>query len=117
MGIFDKCKKKESDTWKNAYQSKPKFYQGRNGKPFGAFALTEGTLTSLPTNPKAIYQLEHAEVQEWKLVLVSTTNQGALGDIDYDTALQKLMPFAIGEKDDSILVKALSLEEISSILQ
>ena len=46
MGLFNKFKKKEKDDWKNAYMGSPNFYKGKDGKPFGAFALTENTLTS-----------------------------------------------------------------------
>ena len=87
MGLFNKFKKKEKDDWKNAYMGNPNFYKGKDGKPFGAFALTENTLTSLPKNPKALYKIDDTEVDEWKLMLVSTTNNGALsrgGVADYD---------------------------------
>ncbi len=46
MGLFDKLMKKETVDWKNAYIGNPNFYKGKDGKPFGAFALTENTLTS-----------------------------------------------------------------------
>ena len=55
MGLFNKFIKKEKDDWKSAYMGNPNFYKGKDGKPFGAFALTENTLTSLPKNPKALY--------------------------------------------------------------
>ena len=45
MGLFDKFKKKENNDWENAYVGNPNFYNDKNGKLFGAFALTEGTLT------------------------------------------------------------------------
>ena len=45
MGLFDKFKKKENNDWKSDYVGKPNFYYGKNGKPFGAFVLTEGALT------------------------------------------------------------------------
>ena len=48
MGLFDKFKKKENNDWENVYVGNPNFYNGKDGKPFGAFALTEGTLTSFP---------------------------------------------------------------------
>ena len=117
MGLFNKFKKKEKGDWKNAYMGNPNFYKGKDGKPFGAFALTENTLTSLPKNPKALYKIDDTEVDEWKLMLVSTTNNGVLGDIDYYKAINKLMKFVIDEKDNNILIRGLSLKELNEVLK
>lgn len=117
MGLLDKFKKKEISAWENAYVGNPNFYNGKDGKPFGAFALTEGTLTSFPKNPKLLYKIDNVEVDEWKLMLVSTTNNGVLGDMDYYEALNKLMKFVIDERDNNILIKELSLEELNELLR
>ena len=117
MGLFNKFKKKEKDDWKNAYMVNPNFYKGKDGKPFGAFALTENTLTSLSKNPKALYKIDDTEVDEWKLMLVSTTNNGVLGDMDYYEAINKLMKFVVDENDNNILIKGLSLEELNEVLK
>lgn len=117
MGLFNKFEKKENDNWKNAYIGNPNFYKGKDGKPFGAFALTENTLTSLPKNPKALYKIDDTEVDEWKLILVSTTNNEVLGDVDYYKAINKLMKFVIDEKDSNILIKGLSLEGLNEVLK
>lgn len=109
--------KKENGDWKNAYIGNPNFYKGKDGKPFGAFALTENTLTSLPKNPKALYKIDNTEVDEWKLMLVSTTNNGVLGDIDYYESINKIMKYVIDEKDNNILIKELSLEELIEVLK
>ena len=117
MGLFDKFKKKENDDWKSAYVGDPNFYNDKDGKPFGAFALTEGTLTSFPKNPKLLYKVDNTEVDEWKLMLVSTTDNEILGDIDYYDAIKKLMKFVVDEKDNNILIKGLSLEELNEVLK
>ena len=83
MGLFDKFKKQPNVSWEDAYIGKPNFYNGKDGKPFGAFALTEETVTSLPKNPKALYKINNEDVDEWKLVIVSTTKNGILGDFIY----------------------------------
>ena len=95
----------------------PNFYKGKDGKPFGAFALTEGTLTSIPKNPKLLYKVDNTEVDEWKIMLVSTTNNGVLGDMDYYEAINKLMKFVVDEKDNNLLIKGLSLEELNEVLK
>lgn len=117
MGLFDKFKKKENNDWENAYVGNPNFYNDKNGKLFGAFALTEGTLTSFPKNPKLLYKVDNIEVDEWKLMLVSTTNNVILGDIDYYDAIKKLMKYVIDENDNNILIKGLSLEELNEVLK
>ena len=98
-------------------QGDPNFYNGKDGKPFGAFALTEGTLTSFSKNPKLLYKVDNTEVNEWKLMLVSTTNNGVLSDMDYYEAINKLMKFVVDEKDNNILIKGLSFEELNEWLK
>lgn len=117
MGLFNKFKKKENDDWKSAYIGNPKFYKGKDGKTFGAFALTENTLTSLSKNPRALYKIDNIEIDEWKLMLISATNNGVLGDIDYYKAINKLRKFIIAENDNNILIKGLSLEELNEVLK
>ncbi|MDE5721506.1 MAG: DUF4299 domain-containing protein [Clostridia bacterium] len=117
MGLFDKFKKKEINDWENAYAGNPNFYNGKDGKPFGAFALTEGTLTTIPKNPRLLYKVDNTEVNEWKLILVSTTNNVVLGNMNYYEAINKLMKFAIDEKDNNILIRGLSLEELNELLK
>lgn len=117
MGLFDKFKKKENNDWENAYVGNPNFYNDKNGKLFGAFALIEGTLTSFPKNPKLLYKVDNTEVDEWKIMAISTTNNEILGDIDYYDAIKKLMKYAIDENDNNILIKKLSLEELNEMLK
>ena len=117
MGLFDKFKKKGNNDWKSVYVGKSNFYYGKDGKPFGVFALTEGSLTSFPKNPRLFYKVDNTEVDEWKLMLVSTTNNGILGDIDYYDAIKKLMKYVIDENDNNILIKELSLEELNEVLK
>ena len=117
MGLFDKFKKKETNDWESAYVGKPNFYYGKDGKPFGVFVLTEGTLTSFSKNPRLFYKVDNTEVDEWKIMAISTTNNGVLGDIDYYDAIKKLMKYVIDENDNNILIKKLSLEELNEVLK
>lgn len=116
MGLFDKLKNKEKGDFKNAYVGKPNFYSGKDGKPFGVFALTEDTLTLLPKNPKVLYKVDNMEIDDWKLMLVSTT-YGVLKDLDYYVAIDKLKKYIIKENTENILIKGLSLEELKNILK
>ena len=116
MGLFDKLKgKKETVDWINAYTATPKFYGKPDGTPFGAIALTEGTVTVLPKTPQNEYRVDGKVVSEWKLVLVSTTKDTIIGDADYFTALNDVEKYALDSKKDSVLVKGLSLSELESL--
>ena len=95
MRLFNKFKKKENDDWENAYIGNSNFYKEKDGKSIVTFALTENILTSLSKNSKVLYKIDDMEVDEWKLMLVSTTNNGVLGDIDCYKEINKLMKFVM----------------------
>lgn len=116
MGLFDKLKgKKESVDWSDAYNAVPKFYGKPDGSPFGAIALTEGTKTALPKNPQLQYKVDGKAVTEWRLVLVSTSKDAVIGDMDYFAALKKAEQYSLDANKNAILVKELSLAELESL--
>lgn len=116
MGFFDKLKgKREIVDWSNAYVATPKFYGKPDGTPFGAIALTEGVETVLPKFPQNEYRVDGKVVSEWKLVLISTTKDTIIGDSDYFTALKNTEKYSLDSKQDSILIKGLSLSELESL--
>ena len=116
MGLFDKFKKKESTAnWDEAYKANPSFYSKPDGSPFCAFALTEGTETILPIKPH--YAVSGEEVKEYKLMLVSTTKEGILGDCDYFDAIKKLEAYKLDSDGESFLIRGLSLSELEGIIR
>ena len=116
MSIFDIFKKKESAVnWNNAYKANPQFYSKPDGNPFCAFALTENTETILPRSPH--YAVEGKELSDYKLMLVSTTKDGIVGDCDYFDAIKKLESFKLDSNNENILVKGLSLSEMEELLK
>lgn len=117
MGLFDKLKrKKEGFTKINAHVATPHFYEKQDESPFGAIALTEGTLTILPENPQEKYRVDAKPVSDWKLVLVSTSTDSIIGEVDYFTALNKIKKYMLDSTGDSVLIKALSLTELESLI-
>lgn len=119
MGLFDKFKKNQEDNqWEKAevYVANPHFYADKEGNAFGSFALTEDLLTGLPLNPKGMYLCDGKKIDVWKLMLVSTTKDSCLGDMDYYISLEKLKKYSVGEKDGYMIVKPLTLEEQQDIL-
>ncbi len=116
MGLFDKLKgKKDIVDWSDACNATPKFYGKPDGSPFGAIALTEGTKTALPKNPQLEYKVDGKSVVEWRLVLVSTSKDTIIGDIDYFYALKKIEQYSLDTNKNAILVKELSLAELESL--
>ena len=115
MGLFDKLKKKDSSAWDNAYKANPQFYSKDDGSPFGAFALTEGTETILPKSPN--YAVDGNPINEYRIMLVSTTKDAVIGDIDYSTALSKLEDYELDETAETILIRGLSLEELEGLIK
>lgn len=53
-------------------------------------------------------------MQDWQLVLVSTTKNMIIADVDYFVALNKLNKYSLDNDDDTILLKGLSLEELET---
>ena len=117
MGLFGKFKKEKTAVdWSNAYAATPKFYAKPDGSPFGAIALTEGTETILPKMPQNEYAVDGKRVPDWKIVLVSTTKDCVMGDCDYQKALKKLEKHTLDSRENTILVKGLSLDELEAIV-
>lgn len=77
--------------------------------------MTEETETVLPKTPQNEYRVDGKMVSEWKLVLVSTTEDMIIGDADYFTALKNVEKYVLDSKKDSVLVKGLSLSELESL--
>lgn len=48
-------------------------------------------------------------------MFVSTTKDTIIGDADYFMALKNIEKYALDSKEDSILVKGLSLSELESL--
>ncbi len=48
-------------------------------------------------------------VENWRMVLISTTKDAIIGDADYQTALRNAEKYALDRNQTSILVRGLSL--------
>lgn len=116
MELFDKQEtKQETNNWQDAYTAKPHFYRKPDGEIFGAISLTEGTETILPKNPQTGYQIDGKLVSEWKLVLVSISEDAVVGEVDYVSALKKAETYALDANEKFILIKGLSLAELKGL--
>lgn len=98
------------------YIANPHFYSDNEGNVFGTFALTEDVLTGLPLNPKDMFLYDNEQISVWKLMMVSTTKDSCIGDMDYYKAIENLKKFSIGEKDEYIIIQPLKLNEQLEVL-
>ena len=115
MGLFNKLNRnKEEKNMDNAFVATPHSYANADKRVFGAIALTEGNCTILPLNPKEEYKVDGKKVDEWKMVLVSTTLDKIIGEVDYYSAIKKIKADAC-KKGKSIIVDGLSLEKLMEL--
>ena len=113
----NKKKKKFTKEAEEPYMANVRFYEDKDGNTFGAFVLTEDTLTGLPVDPKNTYKCDNKEVTEWKLMLFSITKDSPLGDIEYYEGLNRLQKYIVGYRDNYAIVNPLTLEEQEEILK
>ena len=103
--------------WEEAYTAAPKMFSMPDGRVFGGLAITEATRTVLPKDPKSKFASEGDDISDWRLVAVSITRNDALGDCDYYNAFAKLEPYIIDSKEDSILIRGLTVKELERLLE
>lgn len=113
MGLFKK--KKKIDVWEDAYKAKPHFYKQSDGSVFGAMSLTEGVKTMFLKQPQIHFEVEGQRISQWRIALISTTNDSMIGQLDYGTCLKKLQPYILAEDSNFILVRGLTLDELKSL--
>lgn len=113
MGLFNK--KKKIDVWEDAYKAKPHFYKQSDGSVFGAMSLTEGVKTMFLKQPQIHFEVEGQRISQWRITLISTTNDSMIGQLDYGTCLKKLQPYILAEDSNFILVRGLTLDELKSL--
>lgn len=124
MGLFDRLRgkkepveeKKEPVDWSSAHRATPQFYEKPGVAPFGAIALTEGAETVLPKRPQDRYQVRGLPVTDWRLVLVSTSEGGVVGMVDYTAGLGAVEKYALDTDEESILVRGLTLGELKGLI-
>lgn len=116
MGLLDRLnRKKEETNVDNAFMATPHFYSNADKGIFGAIALTEGTSTILPLNPKDDYKVDGKIIDDWKMILVSTTLDKIIGEADYYSIIQKLETISC-RKGKTIIVEALSLDKMKELI-
>lgn len=118
MGIFDRRKerdkeKSESPEWLQAYMPSFTFLSDKAGNPSGGFSLNAGVSTRLLKKPQDDYE----GVDDFKLLLISTTEKKILGTVPYDKALKQLEKYQIDETKEEILLRPLSHAEMRELIE
>mgnify|MGYP002627163919 CR=1 FL=1 len=130
MGILNLFKKKKSGGESalgkpvSVHMAEPQFYENTENKSqLAVLCLTEDCVTALPLDPKPSYRVDGKEIDDWRLALVSITEDGVLGYMEYYSALERLRlladvgsTYVIGEKDGHLITTPLTLEEMKTLL-
>ena len=127
---FGKAKKKDTQTmsqnlaaeeinalWTDAYQASPKVYEKEDGTLLVAFALTEDCDSLFPVIPEKQWALKDKVISEWMINMVSITNlrDGIIGQMEYHEAMNRLTPFIIAQKDNWVLIRKMTHQELDSL--
>ena len=64
---------------------------------------------------QAEYRVDGKTVENWRMMLISTTKGAIVGDADYQTALRNAEKYAVDRNQNSILVRGLSLAELEAL--
>lgn len=118
MGLFDRLKRKKTETgadWSKAVRSQPNL-----GEELSLLSLSEGEETILPKEPQKEYLLDGKPVENWMLVLIKRNHKGGyfgIGHADYAGALEKLKPYIVDSDKKSVLVRALTGEELVGLVE
>lgn len=127
---FGKDKKKDTQTmsqnltaeeinalWTDAYQASPKVYEKEDGTLLAAFALTEDCDSLFPVIPERQWALKDKVISEWMINMVSITNlrDGIIGQMEYHEAMNRLTPFIIAQKDNWVLIRKMTHQELDSL--
>ncbi|WP_418968683.1 hypothetical protein [Alloscardovia omnicolens] len=93
----------------------PNFYE--NGSEFlGVFPLVESDeKISLPKYPERKYQVDGRLVEEFRLLVMSEAQDVVISDVAFREGLQKLSSKVHKETDDSIIVSALTTDDLVAL--
>ncbi len=98
--------------WNNAQVAEPINWDG--AEHFGAFVLNTNQATIFSMTPAEDFEINTNVIQGWRLVFVD--GEEILGDLDYFVALARLKRNTLDEQNGSMLIKALSRQELQQTL-
>jgi len=81
----------------------------------GSCTLTEGVDTLLPLRPESQWTVDSRPISDWMLSLVSITEKHVLGEMEYQEAMKRLLPFSLAKSEDLILIRAMTHAELDGL--
>lgn len=106
----------EKDPWEDAYEANPQLLERQDGTLLAVFTLTTTTDTILPKEPEKQYVVEEKEIGLWALVLFDYETEENIGVLPYHRALALLRPWVEDERENTLLMRGLSTEEMRQIM-
>lgn len=107
----------------DVYYAKPRFYRMEKGIE-GRFAITEETRSVFPLKPYVPFGMtdpetnQALECKKYSIALYSMTLQDVIGEMEYDTFLEKLDKNKYSRYDaNHLLIEDLTLEEMKEMLE
>lgn len=100
--------------WTNAVVPEPLGFVDDNLNTVGAIVLKANTPTILSLHPGEDFELNTDIIHQWKIVFQASDDR-VLGDADYQNAIKELVPFILDQQNGSLLIRALSDEELENL--
>lgn len=100
--------------WSEAAVAEPIGFVDENLHTVGAITLKAGAPLILSLSPAEDFELNTDIIHDWKIVF-QTTDHEILGDADYTRALRELKNYVLDQQNGSLLVQALTDDELHEI--
>ena len=107
-------KSKDNKIIKEYYTAIPRFYT-KDNEIICVCTLTENVLTALPKSLD--YETEDGrQIEDYRLTLVSITENRVIAELEYNKAITKLMELAEAKSKNNILVE-LNYKEMKELIE
>ncbi len=102
--------------WQTAQVAEPLGFDSEQiNSSVGVICLRANTPTIISLNPAEDFELNTDIINSWKLIFQNAEDE-ILGDIPYAELLPKLQPYILDQQNGSVLVQALSVDELLDLV-
>lgn len=121
MGFFNFGKNKDTKetnhtSWESCHKAQPNMYE-KDGKRYMFFTLKEGVDTVLCLQPAEVYSVDKPEEVEYRLLLLSTTEDTLIGNLPFYKSVRFLKDYVVEDKFPLVLLRGLTLEDMKIFVQ
>lgn len=103
-----------AEEWRTATVAEPMGFVDENMNTVGAFTLASNTPTILSLSPAEDFELNTDIIHQWKIVFQNSQGE-VLGDASYEFTIKELQSFILDQQNGSLLIRALSDDELSDL--